>query len=355
MKRKKRTALLTGLLFLFSVLLTACGGGSGGAGSADDEIVIGFSMDTLEEERWRKDRDLFVKKAEELGAKVNVQAANSDDAVQLSQVEQLITQGVDVLVVVPHNAEAAAAIVEKAHDADIPVISYDRLIRNADVDLYVSFDNERVGEMQAKAIVEKVPKGKYALIEGAETDNNAHLFKKGQMNVLKPLVDKGDIEIVYDQWTKEWKPSEALKNMENALTANQDDIDAVLAANDGTAGAVVRALAAQGLDGKVPVSGQDAELAGTQRVVEGTQTMTVYKPIHKLANKAAELAVEIGKGKDPKADSKVNNGKTDVPSILLDPIAVTKENMMETVIKDGFHKMEDVYKNVPKDQWPKKK
>jgi len=319
----------------------------------DGKITIGFSLDTLEEERWQKDRDFFVAKAEELGAEVLVQAANGDDAKQLAQAENMIMQGVDVLVVVPHNAEASAAIVDKAHAEGIPVISYDRLIKNSDVDLYVSFDNERVGEMQAQAIVDLVPTGRYALIEGADTDNNAHLFRQGQLNVLQPLVDKGDIEIVYDQWTKEWDPANAMKNMENALTANNNQIDAVVAANDGTAGGAIQALAAQGLDGKVPVSGQDAELAAIQRILAGTQTMTVYKPVKKLAEEVAVIAVDMAKGETISTDKTVNNGKIDVPSILLDPIAVSKDNVYDTVVKDGFHKLEDVYKNVPKDQWPK--
>ena len=152
--------------------------------------------------------------------------------------------------------------------------------------------------MQAKAIVEKAPKGKYVLIEGSETDNNAHLFQKGQMNILDPLVKKGDIQIVFKQWSKDWNPAAALANMENALTANNNKINAVVAANDGTAGGVIQALTAQGLAGKIPVSGQDAELAAAQRIVEGTQTMTVYKPIKNLATKAAELAVKMAKGED---------------------------------------------------------
>lgn len=216
-------------------------------------------MDTLQEERWQKDRDLFVAMAESLGATVDVQSANSDDAKQIAQAENLISQGVDVLVVIPHNADASAAIVEKAHEAGIKVLAYDRLIRNSDLDLYVSFDNERVGEMQADAITKLVPKGKYVYIGGSETDNNAHLFKKGAFNILQPFIDRGDIEIVYDQFTKDWNPANALANMENALTANNNQIDAVVAANDGTAGGVVQALAAQGLAGKIPVSGQDAE------------------------------------------------------------------------------------------------
>ncbi len=351
-----------------AISLVGCGQGaapeqkSGESGSAqpaaakkdDGKIVIGFSMDTLKEERWQKDRDFFEAKVKELGAEVLTQAANSDDAKQLSQAENLISQGVDILVVAPHNAEATAAIVQKAHDAGIKVIAYDRLIKNSDVDLYISFDNEKVGEMQAKEIVKLAPKGNYVYIGGADTDNNAILFRKGAMNILKPLEEKGDIKIVFDQYSKDWKPEEALKNMENALTANNNNVQAVVAANDGTAGGVIQALDAQGLVGKVPVSGQDAELAALQRIAEGKQTMTVYKPIKLLATTAAEVAVKMAKGESVEASKKVNNGKIDVPSILLDSVAVTKDNIADTVIADGFQKLEDVYKNVPKDQWPKK-
>ncbi len=365
MKQSFKKLAIAALALVFTLSLAACtttsdkaasgsnggdakstSGGSDSSKKADKKIVIGFSLDTLQEERWQKDRDLFKAKAEALGADVIVQSANSDDAKQINQAENMISQGVNVLVVVPHNAEASAAIVEKAHAAGIKVLSYDRLIKNSDVDLYVSFDNERVGEMQAKAIVEKAPKGKYVYIGGSDTDNNAHLFKQGAFNILQPLIYKGDIKVVYDQWTKDWNPSNALNNMENALTANNNQIDAVVAANDGTAGGVIQALASQGLAGKIPVSGQDAELAACQRVVEGTQTMTVYKPIKKLAEKSAELAIQLAKGETIQTDKTVNNAKIDVPSILLDPIAVTKDNMDATVIADGFHKKEEVYKNV---------
>lgn len=362
--RGLRKSGVMALVLVLVIALSACAkngnsgnGGSGDGGGAaspsasgqaksDDKIKIGFSLDTLQEERWQKDRDLFKAAAEKLGATVDVQAANSDDAKQIAQAESLISQGVDVLVVVPHNAEATAAIVEKAHEAGIKVLAYDRLIKNSDVDLYVSFDNEKVGEMQAEAIVAKAPKGKYVYIGGSEADNNAHLFKQGAMNVLQKYIDSGDIQIVYDQWTKDWSPAAALANMENALTANNNQIDAVIAANDGTAGGVIQALTAQGLAGKIPVSGQDAELAAAQRIVEGTQTMTVYKPIKSLAEKAAELAIQLAKGEKIKTDKTVNNGKIDVPSVLLEPIAVTKDNIDETIIADGFHSKEDVYKNV---------
>jgi len=310
----------------------------------DDKIKIGFSMDTLEEERWLRDRDLFKAAVEALGAEVEIKAANGDDSEQILQAEKLISEGVDLLVVVPHNAEATAAIVNKAHLAGIRVISYDRLVKNSDIDLYVSFDNEKVGELQAEAITKLVPKGKYVYIGGADTDNNAHLFKKGVFNVLQPLINKGDITVVYDQWTKNWLPENALANMEEALAANNNEIDAVIAANDATAGKVIEALEKQGLAGKIPVAGQDAELMAAQRIVQGTQTMTVYKPIKTLAQEVAELAVRMAKGEYIDTDRKVNNGKTEVPSVLLAPIAVDKENMDETVIRDGFHMREDVYR-----------
>jgi D-xylose transport system substrate-binding protein len=311
---------------------------------AKKQIKIGFSLDTLKEERWQRDRDMFVTKAESLGAKVIVQAANGDDALQVSQAESMIAQGVDVLVVVPHNAEATARIVEQAHAKGIKVIAYDRLIKNSDLDLYISFDNVKVGEMQAKAIVAKVPKGNYVYIGGGPTDNNALLFKQGAMNILKPLVAKGDIKIVFDQFADEWKPENALKHMENALTANKNDIQAVVAANDGTAGGVIVALTAQKLAGKVPVAGQDAELAALQRIVEGTQTMTVYKQLRMLAETSAQIAVDLAGGKMPANLQKVNNGKIDVPSLLLEPVAVDITNIKETVVKDGFHKLEDICK-----------
>ena len=321
---------------------------------AGDKIVIGFSMDTLKEERWQRDRDLVVAKGKELGADVIVQAANGNDELQISQAENMLTQGVNVLLVAPHNGKTAATIVEAAHKAGVPVISYDRLIRDSDVDLYVSFDNVRVGEMQASYLTQRKPKGNYLLIGGAPTDNNARLFRDGQMNVIKPLVDKGDIKIISDQWAKEWQPVEALKITENALTQNNNAVDAVVASNDGLAGAAIQALGEQKLAGKVLVSGQDAELAACQRIANGTQAMTVYKPIKRLAEKATELAVKLAK-KQPHGETTkpVNNGKIDVPSVLLDPVQVDKDNLVTTVIADGYQKLDQVYKDVPKDQWPK--
>lgn len=311
--------------------------------AAAKKVKIGFSLPTLKEERYQKDRDEFVKKASELGAEVLVQAANNDENLQKSQVENLITQGINILVLDPQNAASAADLVDAAHKAKIKVISYDRLIKNSDVDLYISFDNVKVGELQGKFITEKVPKGNYFVFAGAPTDNNATLFKQGAMKFIQPLVDKGDIKIKYDQPVKDWQPEEALKMAENALTANHNDVQAILAPNDGTAGGIIQALAGQKLDGKVVVTGQDAELAAIKRIIAGTQSMTVYKNVKTLAAKAAEVAVQMAQGQNVSAPAKVNNAKIDVPSVLLEPVVVTKDNIDKELIDSDWFTKEQVY------------
>ncbi len=322
--------------------------------ASEKPIRIGLSMDTLKEERWQRDRDLIVKEAEARGAKVFVQAANSNDALQNSQAENLLTQGVDILLVIPHNGKTAATIVEAAHRMNVPVVAYDRLIMDSDVDLYVTFSPVRVGELQAEYAVKHAPKGSYVLIGGAPTDNNALLLREGQMKTLQPFLEKGEIKIVADQWARDWQPVEALKIMENALTAAHNKVDAVVVSNDGTAGGAIQALGEQKLAGKVVVTGQDADLAACQRIAAGTQTMTVYKPIPLLAKAAVEATLALARKQPVTATtSPVANGKKDVPSILLEPIAVDKDNLAATVLRDGYQKLEDVFKDVPREQWPK--
>ncbi len=311
--------------------------------SAMAKPKIGFSIDDLRLERWTRDRDYFVAKAEELGAEVIVQSANASEATQIQQIENMITQNVDVIVIVPFNSKALSNVIEDAKAEGIDVISYDRLILDSDIDLYVSFDNIRVGEMQAQGLVDAKPTGNYYLIGGSQLDNNAFLFREGQMNVLKPLADKGDITILGDQWAKDWLPEEALKITENALAGNDNKIDAIVASNDALGGAAIQALAAQDLAGKVAVSGQDADLQGIKRIVEGTQTLTVYKPLKLIAETAAQAAYDLAEDKDVTTNSSLNNGVKDVPAILLDPIAVTKDNIDETIIADGFYTKEQVY------------
>ena len=307
------------------------------------EVKIGMAIDDLRLERWQKDRDIFVNKAESLGAKVFVQSANGNEETQMSQIENMINRGVDVLVIIPYNGQVLSNVIKEAKQEGIKVLAYDRMINNADIDFYISFDNEKVGEMQAQSLVDKVPQGNYFLMGGSPVDNNAKLFRKGQMKVLQPLIDSGKIKVVGDQWVDSWLAEKALQIMENALTANKNNIDAVVASNDATAGGAIQALSAQGLSGKVAISGQDADLAAIKRIVEGTQTMTVYKPITNLADKAAEIAVALGKESKIESNAKLNNGLKEVDAYLLDPIVVTKDNIDSTVIKDGFHTKEAVY------------
>jgi D-xylose transport system substrate-binding protein len=298
--------------------------------------VIGFCIDDLRVERWSRDRDYFVAAAEKLGATVSVQSANASAERQNAQIENLIARNVDVIVIVPFNSKTLGNVIAEARKAGIKVVSYDRLILGADVDAYISFDNEKVGEMQARGVYDARPKGNYFLLGGAPTDNNAKMLREGQLKILQPAIDNGNIKIVGQQWVPEWSASTALRIMEDALTENNNKIDAVVASNDGTAGGAIQALAAQHMAGKVPISGQDADLAGVKRVIDGTQTMTVYKPLKLIASEAAKLSVQLARGETPAFNAKYDNGKEQVNTILLQPIMLTKSNA-DLVVKDGFY------------------
>ena len=315
-------------------VMMVCAGGNAMADAKNPKI--GFSIDDLRLERWARDRDYFVAAAEKQGAKVFVQSADASEQRQIAQIENLISRGVDVLVIVPYNATVLNNAVKEAKKAKIKVISYDRLILNADIDAYISFDNKMVGEMQAQGVVAVKPKGNYYLLGGAPTDNNAKMLREGQLKVLQPLIDKGDIKVVGKQWVKDWNPAEAMSIVENALTANGNKLDAVVASNDATAGGAIQALASQKLDGKVAVSGQDADLAGVRRVIAGTQTMTVYKPLKLIATEAAKLSIQLVRGEKPGFNSQYQNGFKQVDTLLLKPTMLTKANM-DVIVADGFY------------------
>lgn len=313
--------------------------------ASKEKPAIGLSLDTLKEERWQHDRDTFTAEAERLGARVIVQSANSDDTRQVRDVESLISRGVDVLVIVPHNGAAMTRAVKSANEAKIPVIAYDRLILNADIDYYLTFDNVKVGEAQASYAVAHLPQDRPARvvrIYGAPTDNNAKLFKQGQDNILEPLIKSGKIQVLHEDWALDWKPEIAKRIMNAAITKVGRDIDAVIVTNDGTAGGAIQSLLEEGLAGKVLVTGQDADLAACQRILRGTQSMTVYKPLKNLATNAARVAVEVAKGQRPTTTDTIDNGAKQVPSIFEKVIAVDKDNLMSTVVADGFHKAKDL-------------
>ncbi|MCU6498619.1 D-xylose ABC transporter substrate-binding protein [Rugamonas sp. A1-17] len=315
-------------------VMLVCAGGNAMADAKNPKI--GFSIDDLRLERWARDRDYFVAAAEQQGAKVFVQSADASEQRQIAQIENLISRGVDVLVIVPYNATVLNNAVREAKKAKIKVVSYDRLILNADIDAYISFDNKMVGEMQAQGVVAVKPKGNYYLLGGAPTDNNAKMLREGQLKVLQPLIDKGDIKVVGKQWVKDWNPAEAMSIVENALTANANKLDAVVASNDATAGGAIQALASQKLDGKVAVSGQDADLAAVRRVIAGSQTMTVYKPLKVIATEAAKLSIQLVRNEKPAFNAEYQNGFKQVSTLLLKPTMLTKANI-DLVVTDGFY------------------
>lgn len=342
---------------------TASGATTAATTAAGGKVTIGVSVGTLAQERWAREIEMFKEYAAKNNIDLVVQSAEDDPQKQISQCENMITQGVDCLIVQALDSAAAGAICAPAKTAGIPIVSYDRLVMNGDLDYYITFDTVKVGKTEAQFVINKVNKGNFIWMLGDPNDFNTTLLEQGQKEVLQPLIDKGDIKIILKQNAKNWDPSEALKIAENGLTLANNDIKGIVASNDGTAGGAIQALAAQGLAGKVAIAGQDADLAACQRVVEGLQTGTVYKPLKKLNAAAIQLAQALAQGK--RGDeamkaidsslgvwSKQNNGFKDVDSFQVDVVAVDKDNMVKEIIQDGFHTLEEVYKNLPKDQWP---
>lgn len=323
------------------------------------KIKIGFAMDTVREERWQRDQAAFQKRCDDLAAEVQCVITVADNKAdrQANDVDNLLTQGVDVLVIAPHDATQAASMVDKAKAKGVPVISYDRLINSDKIDLYISHQVPVMGQKIAEYALKNAPEGNYVMVYGAGTDNNAVIFKREQLKVLQAAIDGQKIKIVADQFITDWKPEEALKMAENALTRNNDDIKAFVVSNDGMAGGVISALEKRGLAGKILVTGQDAQKDALQRIAAGTQSMTIYKPIIPLAGGAVDAAVKLARKEALTGTTMFKNdaiGK-DVPAILLEATVVDKNNLMDTVIKDGYATYDEVYKNVPEAQRPPKK
>ena len=319
-------------------------GSSGGGKSGSIALLLPESKTARYESQ---DRPNFEAKAKELCPDCEIIYSNADQdaAKQQQQAEAAITKGAKVLVLDPVDAASAGAIVSRAKQAQIPVISYDRLITDADIDYYISFDNEQVGKLQGESLVKKLTddgaKGSIVMINGAPTDNNAKLFKEGAHSVI----DSSDYKVAKEYDTPDWSPDKAQQEMEQAITAvGKDGFVGVYAANDGTAGGAIAAMKGNGIDPKTrPTTGQDAELAAIQRILIDEQYMTVYKAIKAEAESAAELATALAMGKTPPAaDDKIDNGTKQVPSILLTPVAVTKDNINDTIIKDKFWTVDEI-------------
>lgn len=339
------------LLLAVPLLLTAAGCGKVESGrekedGEEEKIQIGMSFDSFVIERWQRDRDIFVSVAKELGAEVNVQNANGVVEEQKKQIDYFIQKGMDVIVIIAIDPASLRESVAKAKDAGIEVVSYDRLVDNADVDLYISFDNEMVGEMMARALIEAgIGNGNnVVMIGGSPTDNNVPLVE----GAFKRLMAKHRVTILDSIHAENWRAEEAAAYIyANPLVIAK--ADAIMCGNDDLATQAVRALAETRQAGNMLVAGQDADLAACQRIVEGTQVMTVYKPVERLATRAAEEAVALAKGEKIEGEdvTLIDSGAYRVPYIGLEPISVNRDNIDEVIIGSGFHLKEDVYLNVP--------
>lgn len=338
---------------------------SSGNGSADnrfsffsqprkgnDEITIGFSVatNTFIIERWYKDVNVFSGVASDLGANVVVQLSAGGTKEQIDQINYLIGQDIDILVVIPHDTEMIAGVIKQVRDSGIPVVAYDRMVTGVPIDAFISFDNREVGRCFGRALIEKVPRGNYVIINGAVTDSNSYEVNAGLYEILDSYIDSNQIQVVHEVWLNEWSFDEALEVLE-PLFEQGIEIDAISCGNDQIARAAIQLLSERRLAGTAAVVGQDAELINCQRIVEGIQLMTVYKPIGKLAARAAELAVSIVNQEQLMYDTLMNNqSNTMIPSYVEKPIAVFSHNMDDVVISDGFHSAEDIYRNVKQEE-----
>lgn len=307
-----------------------------------EELVIGVSLPTQRDERWVRDRKAMEEYAKEKNVTLKIENAEYDAAKQALQVENLISQGIDVLILAAVDALGAAELVEKANQAGVKVVAYEALIRNTDlIDIFVGFNHSKAGAIQGRYLITKVPRGNY-IIMYADLPNDTAL-KDGAMQFIEPLVIVGNINIVANEPIKDWDPKIAFKVVENALISSNNKVDAILAPNDAIAGAAIEALEAQGLAGKVVITGQDAELAAVKRIIEGTQSMTLYKDSREAAKQNIDAAIKLANGDTMQIENWLYNGKTHVPSILITPVLVEKNNIDDILIKSGYLKREDVY------------
>ncbi len=352
------------LLSLFAVSLGAC------AAEKSAPVKVGISMSDFATERWKPEAELIQKLLEEKGYEVLVQEANHDVKLQNDQVENMVSQGIRGLIILAEDGDEAVSAVEKAAAAGVKVISYDRLVKTDKISAYLSFDNTEVGRQQAQGLMQAVDienwdvavNGKLRLVKlgGSPTDNNAILFRKGQDEALEPYADK--IEVVADQWVDDWDPANALKLMENILAATNNDIDAVLASNDGTALGALEAMRAQGLAGVVPVSGQDATADGCNSIVKGELSVTIFKDIRDLAPKAVGLMDSLLNGESVQGMQQFSlaeltntpNQTGFVQAYFLPVVQVNQANLYDTVVISGFQPYESVYRDIPEDQRPPK-
>ncbi|MDR2185884.1 MAG: substrate-binding domain-containing protein [Treponema sp.] len=348
-------------LFLCVLMLSACSAGREAAGDlpvssrqrsektqspADKQITIGFSIATATFiiERWNKDLKVFSGAAQELGANVIAQLSAGGTREQIAQINYLMNQNIDILVVIANDTEVLAGAVKQVRDAGIPVLAYDRMITGTPLDGYISFDSREVGRHFGQALKTAVPRGRYLAVNGSIHDVNSFEISEGFHEIIDPAIKSGDITL-REIWLEDWSFDEALEKI-GAIFEETTGFDAIACGNDGIAGAAVQLLSERRLAGKVAVVGQDAELIGCQHIMEGVQLMTVYKPIGKLAVRAAQLAIAMAKNQSVPCDTLKDNGSGAMISAYLEPTVPVFRDNMDVVIRDGFHSYEDIYRTV---------
>jgi D-xylose transport system substrate-binding protein len=368
---KKNKVLLTIMALIMIVsLLPAC---SPKAAPAAEKVKVGLSFSDFATERWKNEADLMTKLLNDKGYDVIVQEANHDVKLQNDQIDNMVSQGIKGLIVIAEDGDAAVTAVDKAANAGVKIIAYDRLIKTSKIAAYLSFNNVEVGRQEALGVMTglgipgsttwtKDNPAKIVLSGGSPTDNNAILVRQGQMEVIKPYLDEGIITVVADQWVDNWDAATAEKMMENILTAQQNKIDGVIASNDGTALGELQAMKAQGLAGKVPISGQDATADGCNSIVKGEQTVSVYKDIRLLSPKAVDMMDSLLKGQaisglKEYTLAELTNDDTKTGTVManfLPVVQVTKDNVYDLIVKSGFQSYDDVYRDIPESARPPK-
>src|SRR6266498_3576919 len=366
MKSNRILIAIFSLMVIASMVLAGCGATAAG------KTKVGLYFSDFATERWKNEDALMRKLLEEKGYEVISQEANHDVKLQNDQIDNMVSQGVKGLIVVAEDGDAIVTSVDKAAAAGVKVIAYDRLIKTSKIAAYLSFDNVEVGRQQALGVMNAIDADNWDVaangparvvqLAGSPTDNNATLFTKGQTEILQPYVDSGKIEIVAKQGVDNWDAANALKLMENILTAQNNDIDAVVASNDGTALGALQAMKAQGLVGKVPISGQDATADGSNSIVKGELTVSILKDIRNLSPLAVDSMDKLLKGEAVSgmknfslAELTVDDTKTgEVPCVFLEVQQVNKDNVYDLVVKSGFQSYDDVYRDIPEADRPAK-
>ncbi len=356
-KFKLKMMRLISLICLTSIIFTTTGCSIGDKKEKDEKILIGLSLDSIVVERWQRELEILVATVNELGAEIDVQIANESIDKQTEQIQYLIDKNVDVLIIVPNDANAFYDVISEAERSGIDVIAYDRLIMHPDVDLYVSFDNVEIGrgisqrlidELKKKAIdlpEEEVRPFNLLIINGDPKDNNSKLLNEGVYASIQEYIDAGFINVVDETWANEWREQVAKDLVEKHLS-NGEQIDGIIAANDVLATGAIETLSKWRKAGEVLVVSQDAELSACQRIVEKTQLATAYKPIYDLASTTAKIAVSMAKGEKVIANDSIYNGYDNIPYLKLDAYVVDLENMDNVIVKSGFHRKEDIYRNI---------